>query len=105
MHKATKSRDKVRVLLAFFIENVLDAACDIRNVWRELLDGSLPFLVLWLAIGKEDLEQFNQFSPLVMSSFSPLSDAVLIKNGALGTLKDDVIEEIAKFQLLFDFLL
>ena len=92
------------VLLVFRFEDGGDAACEIGNLLGELGDGLFPVDLVGLTVLEEEVEDFDQ--PFRLVEVAVEGDAVvLIQDGAIGRLKEDVGEWVACCDLGFDLTL
>ncbi|HEV7676276.1 MAG TPA: hypothetical protein VGQ12_17220 [Candidatus Angelobacter sp.] len=101
--KALKAVNELFIGFALFFNDPFDGDGDFRNAAGKVGYGGFPFLMLRLTVLEKLLEQIDKVVRVGDVFIQALAHALLVKNGLLRALKDDVVSGIALFQLLLDF--
>jgi hypothetical protein len=92
------------VLLVFLFEDFGDAAGEVGDFFGELGDGFFPVDLMGLAVLEEELEDFDE--AIGFGEVAVEGDAVvLVEDGAVGGLEEDVGEGVAGGDFGFDLAL
>ena len=94
---------ELRAFLALAADDFREAVADLGDALLEIVRGLFPLLVNWMAPGKEEAEDVDQFFRVAQVGFEK-AFAVLIEDGVVRRLEEDVIPRVAGGEFGFDFL-
>ena len=97
--KVVEAANEGGTAAALLVDDLLDGGCEFGDALLEFGDGGVPLLVIGLAIGEKAVQQLDQVLGGRDVFIQAEADAVLVKDGALGHLKDGVGSGIAALEL------